>query len=59
MESQLMNYANTHEELIERMTSCFQFENMNMLQHGEAVHEAFNRLIVQLNGGDQILELPP
>lgn len=54
-----MNYANTHEELIERMTSCFQFEDMNMLQHGESVHDAYLKLIDQLEGKTQFIELPP
>lgn len=46
-------------ELIERMESCYQFESMNMLQHGESVHDAYLKLINQLEGGDQFIELPP
>jgi hypothetical protein len=32
---------------------------MNMLQHGEAVHAAYLRLIAQLDGGEKFIELPP
>lgn len=54
-----MLLSNTETELIEQMSKCYQFENMNMLQHGEAVHEAYLQLIVQLEGGEVIIELPP
>lgn len=33
------------------MKTCFQFENMNMLQHGEAVHAKYFELRAHLNNG--------
>lgn len=54
-----MKLAKTYKELIDNMTSCYQFESMNMLEHGQAVHDAFNKLIDQLEGGETLIELPP
>lgn len=54
-----MDLAKTEEELLIGMRNCYQFEGMNMLQHGEAVREAFQALINQLEGGESIIELPP
>ena len=35
----------TQEEIIQEMESCFQFENINMLQHGEMVWDWYQYLI--------------
>lgn len=51
--------SKTLEELTERMRNCYQFKNVSMLDHGEMVHEAYNKLIAQLNGGEVVVELPP
>lgn len=52
-------YAKTESELLVGMANCYQFESMNMIQHGESVFEAYKSLIGQLDGGEQIIELPP
>lgn len=50
--------ANTYEELESEMRNCFQFQNMNMLEHGLAVKQSYDQLISQFNGGGQIIDLP-
>jgi hypothetical protein len=54
-----MQLAKSLYELKEAMSNCYQFETMNMLDHGNAVHEAYQELINQLEGGEQIIDLPP
>ena len=54
-----MQLSNTESELIEQMSKCYQFENVNMLEHGQAVHTAYLQLIEQLEGGEIIIDLPP
>jgi hypothetical protein len=54
-----MQLAKTESELRVAMSNCYQFETMNMLEHGEAVHMAYESLINQLEGGEVIIDLPP
>jgi hypothetical protein len=42
----------------ERMESCYQFEDMNMIEHGESVHNNYTQLLNQLEGGKEIINLP-
>ena len=46
-----MNYANTLDELHCEMAACEQAPNLNMLQHGQLVHEKYKELITSLNDG--------
>ena len=53
-----MMYASTLEDLIFKMKNTKQFENMDVLQHGESVHSAYLELISELeNGNHQISDL--
>lgn len=54
-----MKLANTYDELLDNMTSCYQFKDMCMLAHGWAVHDAWNKLMNQLEGREHFIELPP
>lgn len=36
------------------MSNCFQFENINMLQHGEMVHESYLQLMQDLENGKEV-----
>jgi DNA-directed RNA polymerase delta subunit len=49
----------TFSDMMWNMRNCYQFENINMYDHGMMVHEAYKKLINQLEGGDVIVELPP
>jgi hypothetical protein len=41
-------------QLHERMKTCYQFENMDMLQHGVSVAEAYKQLVKALKNNDQV-----
>jgi len=47
-----MNRARTLAELHAAMRACEQAPGLNMLQHGEAVHDHYQRLVVQLHAGE-------
>ncbi len=51
--------SETYADMMWNMRRCYQFENVSMYDHGLMVHEAFNKLRAQLDGGDVIIELPP
>ena len=46
-----MNFAKSLDELLIEMKACEQAPNLNMLQHGELVHEKYNMLMQQLKDG--------
>lgn len=51
--------SDTFADMMHNMRNCYQFENVNMYDHGMMVHEAFKKLKAQLDGGESIIELPP
>jgi hypothetical protein len=46
-------------ELEEKMSNCYQFQGINMLDHGKMVNEEYHNLIEQLKGGQEHYDLPP
>ena len=48
----------TNECLLKAMKSCYQFENINMYEHGVMVHEAYLQLIDLLESGMILEGLP-
>lgn len=53
-----MEIKHTYATLVEAMRSCFQFENVDMLQHGYMVHDAYLQLIDLLSTGMILEGLP-
>jgi hypothetical protein len=51
--------SETFADMMHNMRHCYQFENVNMYEHGSMVHESFKQLIAQLEGGEQTVDLPP
>lgn len=47
-----MMFAQTHDELIAQMKCCEQAPGLNMLQHGQLVHDEYKKLITALNAND-------
>lgn len=47
-----MNFARTLPELHEAMSTCEQAPGLNMLQHGQAVHDHYRRLIAQIEANE-------
>jgi hypothetical protein len=52
-----MKYENSLEELHLAMEACLQAPNLNMLQHGQLVHEKYKELIDELEKGEAPTEL--
>jgi len=50
--------AASYEELISRMKCCYQFKDMDMVEHGQSVHKTYLALRNQLEGGEKIADLP-
>lgn len=46
-----MNFATSLQELHTAMENCEQAPSLNMLQHGQTVHEKYNELITSLKDG--------
>lgn len=51
--------SENYTDLMQSMRNCYQFENVSMYDHGQMVHEAYNKLMAQLDGGESVVELPP
>ena len=44
-------YETSLKSLLRKMTTCYQAENLNMLQHGKSVYKEYCKLICQLSNG--------
>ncbi len=54
-----MMYYSQIKDLELAMSNCYQFKDINMIDHGIMVHDSYIELINQFNGGKIICELPP